>query len=151
MSAMEVRETMMRRALLEAEAALEENEVPVGCLIADQDGKVLACAHNRMEQLCDPTAHAELMAISAAAKLRGGRLAGCTLYVSLEPCAMCAGAAINSKLSRIVFGAYDPLSGCCGSVAEITDHWFSHTVEVWGGVCREECEAQLKRFFKERR
>lgn len=140
----------MLSALAEARQAYAENEVPVGAVLV-RDGAVIAAAHNRCVQLSDPTAHAELLCLSAGAKLCGGRLTDCTLYVTMEPCAMCAGAAVNSKLGNIVFGAYDEAAGCCGSRIDLTDHCFLHTCEVWGGVLEQDCAALLSAFFQARR
>ena len=141
------REEFMHLALQQAQSAFLEGEVPVGCVIADREGTILSRAHNRVEQDSDPTAHAELIAIREAAALLGGRLTDCTMFVTLEPCAMCAGSAINAKLSRIVFGAFDPVAGCCGSVANLPEHWFSHSIEIWSGVCLTECSRLLSDFF----
>ena len=141
------REEFMRLALAQAQAAFQEGEGPVGCVIVDGEGKILARAHNRVQRDGDPTAHAELIAIREAAARLGGRLTDCTMFVTLEPCAMCAGGAINAKLSRIVFGAFDPAAGCCGSVADITEHWFAHSIEIWSGVCLWECRQLLIDFF----
>ena len=144
-------EKYMRIALEEAEAALEQDEVPVGAVLV-MDGKVISRTHNLREASNDPTAHAEVLAIrEAARKLDTWHLTGSTLYVTLEPCAMCAGAAVNARVSRIVFGAFDPAAGCCGSVAEITDGWFAHSIEVLGGVYEEECAALLNEYFRDKR
>lgn len=144
------REDGMRLAIAEAEQAFREDEVPVGAVVVC-DGEVIARAHNRSAALSDSTAHAELLAMQAAARLRGGRLTGCTLYVTMEPCAMCAGAAVNLKLSELVFGAFDARAGCAGSVADITDHWFLHSVHTWGGVLEAECAKLLSDFFQAKR
>ena len=143
-------ERFMRIALEEAQRAYELDEVPVGAVLVMR-GKVIARAHNLCVASSDPTAHAEMLALRAAAREEGGRLAGSTLYVTLEPCAMCAGAAINARVSRIVFGAFDSRAGCCGSVADITDGWFLHSIESVGGVLEEECAALLQAFFEEKR
>ena len=144
------RERYMRLALSEAQTAYAENEVPVGAVLV-RDGAVIAAAHNRCIALSDPTAHAEQLCLSAGAGLCGGRLTDCTLYVTMEPCAMCAGAAVNCKLGRIVFGAYDAAAGCCGSRIDLTDHCFLHTCEVWGGVLEQDCAALLSAFFQSKR
>ena len=116
------------------------------------DGKVIARAHNLREASNDPTAHAEVLAIrEAARKMNTWHLTGSTLYVTLEPCAMCAGAAINARVSRIVFGAFDSVAGCCGSVADITDGWFNHSIEVIGGLYEEECADMLNEYFRDKR
>lgn len=138
----------MRLALAEARQAFAESETPVGALLVSHEGETLARAHNRCIQLRDPTAHAELLCIQAVAAMLGGRLTGCTLYVTMEPCAMCAGAAINAKLTRLVFGAFDRRAGCCGSVLDFTDRCFLHSVEVWGGILERECSQLLSDFFK---
>lgn len=144
-------EKYMRMAMEEAQEALAMDEVPVGAVLVI-DGKVIARAHNLCEAGNDPTAHAEVLVIrEAARKLKSWRLNGSTLYATLEPCAMCAGAAINARVSRIVFGAYDPLAGCCGSVADITDNWFNHSIEVIGGVYQTECGGMLDEYFQSKR
>lgn len=143
-------ERFMRMALEEAHRAFELDEVPVGAVVVLR-GKVIARAHNLCEAAGDPTAHAELLAIREAARKEGGRLHGGTLYVTLEPCAMCTGAAINARLSRIVYGAFDAIAGCCGSVADITDDWFGHSIAVAGGLYEEECGALLSAFFEAKR
>ena len=140
----------IRLALEQAKLAAAEGEVPVGAVVMLGD-EVLASDHNRSEQNGDMSAHAELLAMQAAARKRGGRLTGCTLYVTLEPCAMCAGAAVNLRLSELVFGAYDENAGCCGSVADITDHWFLHSIRTIGGILPEECAKVLSDFFSARR
>ncbi|MEG1524319.1 MAG: tRNA adenosine(34) deaminase TadA [Clostridia bacterium] len=144
------REAYLHLAIEEARLAAAEGEVPVGAVLV-HDGKILVRAHNRCQQDNDPTAHAELLCIRDGAKQRCGRLTDCTLYVTMEPCAMCAGAAINAKLDRLVFGAFDMRAGCCGSVFDLTDHCFLHTVEVWGGVLATECAALLTDFFVQQR
>ena len=144
------RERYMRFALEEALAADQCGEVPVGAVLV-HDGAILVRAHNLSEQRRDPTAHAELICISEGARLLGGRLSNCTLYVTMEPCAMCAGAAVNAKLGRLVFGAFDARAGCCGSALDLTDHCFLHSVEVWGGILKDECAALLTGFFKDKR
>lgn len=139
-------ERFMREALVEARLAFAEGEVPVGAVLV-KDGEILARAHNRCEQSRDATDHAELLCLRAAA-LKSVRLMDCTLYVTLEPCAMCAGACVSAKLGRLVFGAYDETAGCCGSKMDLTDHCFLHTVETWGGVLEAECKALLSEFFR---
>ena len=146
---MTVDDRWMREALQEAQAALLADEVPVGAVVV-RDETIVARAHNLSRQQNDPTQHAELLALQAAqAKL--GSLACCTLYVTLEPCAMCAGAMVLLKLPRLVFGAFDPSCGCTGSRVDLTDHWFYHSVETWGGVLEEECAALLMDFFQRKR
>lgn len=144
-------ERCMRLALEEAKRALAGDEVPVGAVLVRR-GEVIAAAHNRVEGLTDATAHAELIALrEGMAKLRTKRLDDCTLYVTLEPCAMCAGAAVNAKLGRLVFGAHEPKTGCCGSVYDMTDGMFLYTVEACGGVLEEECAALMAEYFVEKR
>lgn len=142
----------LRQALDEARRAFEAGEVPVGAVVV-RDGKVIGRGHNRQEALRDPTAHAEVLAITAAANhLDDWRLEGCTLYVTKEPCPMCAGAIVNSRLQRLVFGAWDEQAGCCGSLYQLCrDPRLSHQVEVTGGVLEEECRALLQEFFRGKR
>ena len=140
----------MRLAVAEAEKALLENEVPVGAVVV-LDGEVISSAHNMSIGLHDMTAHAELLAMQQAAKQLNGRLDQCVLFVTLEPCAMCAGAAMNLRLNRIVFGAYDEVNGCCGSKADLTDHWFGHSIETIGGILEDECSSILSSFFQKKR
>ena len=141
-------ERMMALALEQARLALAAGEIPVGAVIARGDA-VIAAAHNRRELDRDPTAHAEVVAIRQAARALGGRrLTGCTLYVTLEPCPMCAGAIVMAGLDRVVYGASDPQQGCTGSVYRITeDPAFSHFCPADGGVLAEECRALLESFF----
>ncbi len=142
----------MRRALLLAERASLENEVPVGALVV-RSGEVVGEGWNRPIGSRDPTAHAEIVALRAAAqRLDNYRLGGTTLYVTLEPCAMCIGAAFQARVSRIVFGSWDPKAGACGSVIDLTRAAkLPHRLDVFGGVCSEESTALLRRFFAERR
>lgn len=140
-------EDNMRVALEEARLAFREGEVPVGAALV-KDGEVIARAHNRVEQTGDATAHAELLCLRAAMDRLGPRLTDCTLYVTLEPCAMCAGACVNAKLTRLVYGAFDEAAGCCGSKMDLTDHCFLHSVETWGGILEPECKALLTDFFQ---
>ncbi len=142
----------MRAALNEARAALEHDDVPVGAVVV-KDGRVIARGHNQREQLKDPTAHAEMIALtSASAHVGHWRLDACTLYVTLEPCAMCAGATVLARIQRIVFGATDPKAGACGSLYEIpTDVRLNHRITVTRGVLAEECAAMLTVFFEKQR
>ena len=142
-------EHWMREALKEAQAAMTEDEVPVGAVVV-KDGAIVARAHNLSRRQNDPTQHAELLALQAAQR-KLGSLAGCTIYVTMEPCAMCAGALVLLKLPRLVFGAFDASCGCTGSRVDLTDHWFYHSVETWGGVLEEECAALLTDFFQRKR
>jgi tRNA(adenine34) deaminase len=143
----------MRLALQEARMAFDAGEVPVGAVIADRSGRVLGRGHNQVETLQDPTAHAEIMAIGAAANaLESWRLEGAVLYSTLEPCHMCAGAIVLSRLDRLVFGAYDPKAGACGSLRNVVqDERLNHQVPVTPLVLAEECGAMLKEFFRELR
>ena len=142
----------MRIALEEARLALDEGEVPVGAVLA-RGGEVLCRAHNLRERTGDPTAHAEVLALrAAAARLGDWRLSGLTLYVTLEPCAMCAGAILNARLERVVFGAYDAQRGCCASVYRLTeDPAFNAFVPSAGGVLERECAELLEEFMHARR
>lgn len=142
----------MHLALREARKAMAESEVPVGAVIV-YEGKVLACAHNRPIRLHDPTAHAEVIAMRRAARKLGNyRLTGCSLYVTIEPCAMCAGAMVQARIGNLIFGAKDPKAGAAGSVLEVLDHpKLNHHTMVRGGVLEEECALILRRFFRSRR
>lgn len=142
-------ERWMLEALKEAQAALQEDEVPVGAVVV-KDDKIVARAHNLSRQKSDPTQHAELLALQQAQKVLGS-LDRCTLYVTMEPCAMCAGAMVLLKLPRLVFGAFDASCGCTGSRVDLTDHWFYHSVETWGGVLEKDCAALLSEFFQRKR
>lgn len=139
----------MGEALGEAGKAGAMGEVPVGAVIVAPSGEVVAKAHNRRETERDPTAHAEVLALRAAATHLGDwRLEGCTLYVTLEPCAMCAGAIVLARIPRLVFGAYDPKAGACGTLFNIVqDDRLNHRVELVGGVFRERCGELLSEFF----
>ena len=142
----------MRLALDKAKDAGEAGEVPVGAVVV-RDGTVVARASNAMVASADATAHAELLAIRAAtAAIGGARLAGCTMYVTLEPCAMCAGAIVLARLNRVVFGAYDDKSGMAGSVQDLLRHpKLNHRPEVRGGVMAVESAELLRQFFRDRR
>lgn len=142
----------MALALREAEAAFEQGEIPVGAVIV-KDGVVIAKAHNQVEMLQDPTAHAEIVAIGAATNHLGNwRLKGCTLYVTLEPCPMCAGGIVLSRMDRIVFGSYDPKMGACSTLYNLVqDERLNHRVEVIAGVMDEESRFLLKEFFAKKR
>ena len=145
-------EAMMRLALAEAQKAAEMGEIPVGAVIA-RDDEVIAAAHNLREQANDPTAHAEVLAIrEAARKLGSRRLAGCTLYVTLEPCPMCAGALVMAGLDKCYFGARDERQGCAESVYALTmDPAFYHRLPCIGGLLEEEAAEMLRMFFHQRR
>ena len=141
-------ERYMRMALELAREASSEGEVPVGCVIADADGKVIGRGRNRREENADATAHAEIEAIREAGEALGSwRLDGCTLYVTLEPCPMCAGAIINARVPMLVFGAADAVSGSCGSVIDLFFERYGHQPKVLGGVLGEESAALLRAFF----
>lgn len=144
------REAYMREALHEAKLAFDAGEVPVGAVIV-RDGEIVARAFNRTGELHRPTAHAELLCVEGALRALGGRLDGCTLYVTLEPCAMCTGAIVNCRLPRVVFGAFDPRAGLCGSVFDGTDGSLGYSIEVWGGILEAECAALLTEFFRNKR
>ena len=151
-------ERLMRRALKLAEKAAAAGEVPVGALLVQGPlevarPKVIAQGHNRTETRPDPTAHAERLVLERAAKKLGRwRLNDCTLIVTLEPCAMCAGASVWGRVGRIVYGASDPKAGACGSVLQVADHaQLNHRIPMTGGVLADECAALLKSFFKAKR
>jgi len=139
----------MRAALAEAHRAAALGEVPVGAVVVRGD-ELLGAGHNRRETGGDPLAHAELLALrQAAARVEGWRLLGCTMFVTLEPCAMCAGALVNSRVERLVFGAFDPKAGWCGSLGDIPrDPRLNHRLEVVTGVLADECGALLRDFFR---
>ena len=139
----------MREALAEADHAASLGEVPVGCVLVDGEGRKVASSHNLRETEADPTAHAEIVAIRAAAKARGSwRLEGCTLFVTLEPCAMCAGALVNARIGRVVWGCDDPKAGACATLFTIgQDPRLNHRFTMTRGVLETECAERLKRFF----
>ena len=143
---------MMAQALEQAYLALAEGETPVGCVIV-KEGRIIARGRNRRETEKDPTAHAEMEAIRAAARATGDwRLTGCELYVTLEPCPMCAGAMVMSQLGRCVWGAADPRQGCCGSVYDLPGDAALHGITRWqGGVLEAECARLMTDFFASRR
>jgi len=142
----------MRRALVQAERAASADEVPVGAVLVAADGRVFE-DHNRTRGNADPTAHAEMLVLRAAAADQGDwRLEGHALYVTLEPCAMCAGAIVLGRVPRLVYGAPDPKAGMCGSLGNLVqDSRLNHFVELTGGVLAEECGELLRRFFRARR
>ena len=142
----------MRQALLQARMAYERDEVPVGAVIVFEN-QIIAKAYNQVETLKDPTAHAEMIAVTqAASTLQTKWLNKCTMYVTLEPCAMCAGALVLSRIRKLIIAAEDPKTGACGSVMDITQHnALNHRIEVQRGILREECSAILKEFFKNKR
>lgn len=142
-------EKFMKMALKEAKKAYDKLEVPVGAVIV-KDGKVIAKAHNLKETKLDTTKHAEILAIQKASKKLGSwRLLDCEMYVTLEPCSMCAGAMINSRIKKLYMGALDEKTGACGSVLNLLeDYPFNHKIEVEKGILQTECETILKQFFK---
>ena len=145
-------ESFMAEALKEAEAAAAEGEVPVGAVIV-RGGEIIAGAHNMTEQTKDPTAHAEILAIRKAAELLGGwRLVGCSMYVTVEPCTMCAGAIVWARIEKLVIGTPDPKAGACGSLYNIPrDARLNHNVEIETGLMGEECSRLMKDFFRKLR
>jgi tRNA(adenine34) deaminase len=145
-------ERFLRLALEEARRCLDHDDVPIGAVVT-RDGRVLAAAGNERELAADPTAHAEILALRAgASELGTWHLEGCTLFVTLEPCAMCAGAAVLSRLDRVVFGAADPKAGFAGSLGNLLqDARLNHAASVTGGVLADECGDLLQAFFRERR
>lgn len=145
-------ESFMRAAIAEAKVAASAGEVPVGALVV-QGGEVIGRGLNRPVQSNDPTAHAEIVALRAAAEaIRNYRLNDTTLYVTLEPCAMCAGAMLHARISRLVFGAYDPKAGAAGSVLDLCDdRRLNHRIEVNGGLLEDQCSGLLKAFFAAKR
>lgn len=144
----------LRAAIAEAQAAEAAGEVPVGAIIVAPDGRtVLARGNNQVLRGCDPTAHAEIVALRAAGlALQNYRLTGCSLYVTLEPCSMCAGAILHARIARLVYAAPDPKAGACGSVLPVMNHpQLNHRLEVVSGVMAEECSTMLTSFFRARR
>jgi tRNA(adenine34) deaminase len=146
-------EYFMRLALREAQRAREHGDVPIGALVVRDDGEVIAAAHNERERRQDPTAHAEILALREAAQALGSwRVLETTLYVTLEPCAMCAGAIVLARVPRVIYGASDPKAGAAGSVLDVlAEPRLNHRPEVRGGVLREECGELLSAFFASRR
>lgn len=147
-----VKEEYMKLALKEAKKAYRKLEVPVGAIIV-KDGEIIAKAHNEKEEKNDSTKHAEILAIQKASKKLGTwRLNDCEMYVTLEPCSMCAGALIQSRMHKVYIGTMDEKTGSCGSVLNLLkDYTFNHKVDIEYNVCKEECENILKEFFKELR
>ena len=141
----------MREALAEAKKAEAKGEVPVGAVIV-KDGKIIARGHNLREEKQNALSHAEIECINEACKVLGTwRLEGCKMYVTLEPCPMCTGAIINSRISTLVFGAYDSKAGCIDSVINLCDYPFNHRPEIYGGIMEEECKEILTEFFNKMR
>ena len=146
------KELFMKEALKEAQKAYKELEIPVGCVIV-RDGKIIARAHNQKEKKKDTTKHAEILAIQKASKkLKAWRLENCEMYVTLEPCSMCAGALIQSRIKKVYIGTMDEKTGSCGSVLNLLeDYKFNHHVESETGILEEECKKILKDFFADLR
>jgi tRNA(adenine34) deaminase len=142
----------MQAALAEARLTAEAGEVPIGAVVV-YDGEIIARGQNRMLRDLDPTAHAEIVAMRAAARVRGNyRLNGCMLYVTLEPCAMCAGAMIHARIERLIFATTDPKAGACGSVLSVLNHpQLNHKMQMESGVLAEESSTLLRSFFRDRR
>ena|SRR5579872_2626756 len=143
----------MDQALALAEEAAAGGEIPVGAVLVDRDGNIVGRGRNRRESADDPLGHAELIAIAEAARARGDwRLEGTTMVVTLEPCAMCAGALVNARVERLIFGAYDPKAGFCGSLGNLVqDPRLNHRLEVIGGFEEDRARALLQRFFQQLR
>ena len=145
-------EMFMLEALKEAKAAQEQDEVPVGAVIV-HNGKIISRGHNQVETLKDPTAHAEMIALTSAANFLGSKwLLGASIYVTIEPCSMCAGALVLSRIKSLVYGASDPKTGACGSVVNIVSNKkLNHRLRVKKGVLKDDCSSLLKDFFKNKR
>ena len=141
----------MKQAIELAQRAFNEGEVPVGALIV-KNGEIIGEGYNLREQKGSATAHAEILAIEQACRTLGTwRLNDCILYVTMEPCPMCAGAIVNSRIKRVVYGVKDAAAGCCGSVIDFNRYPFSHAFELTGGICEKECADLLRSFFKSKR
>ena len=145
-------EKWMKSAFREAEKAFEKGEVPIGAVVVKK-GQIIGRGYNQCESLTDPTAHAEIIAITSAANtIKEWRLKDCSLYVTKEPCPMCAGALINSRIPKIIFGMYDEKEGCCGSLYQLCrDPRLSHQLSVKGGVLESQCTLIIQEFFKNKR
>ena len=145
-------EIYMSEALKQAYEAFENDEVPVGAVIV-HNGRIIARAHNQIEMLKDPTAHAEMIAITqAAASLGSERLLGCSIYATIEPCPMCAGALVLARVKRVYYGAKDPKTGACGSVFNIVNSKkLNHRIKITGGILAKDCGSLLTEFFKKKR
>ena len=145
-------EKWMKLAFREGEKAFEQNEVPIGAVVV-LNGQIIGRGYNQCESLNDPTAHAEIIAITSAANtIKNRRLIDCSLYVTKEPCPMCAGALVNSRISMIVFGMYDEKEGCCGSLYQLCrDPRFKHQLTVKGGIMEDSCTIMIQEFFNKQR
>ena len=140
----------MRLALAEAQRAYDEGEVPIGAVLIDEGGVLVCGNHNRIEQLGDATAHAEILVLREASKVFGRRLTNCTIYVTVEPCAMCAGAMVLSRVERLVYGAVDSKFGAAESIFNVVDNpALNHQLKVTAGVLEFECRALMRKFFEE--
>ena len=142
----------MKAAFREAEKAFEQDEVPIGAVVV-QNGQIIGRGYNQCESLIDPTAHAEIIAITSAANtIKDWRLKDCQLYVTKEPCPMCAGALINARINMVIFGMYDEKEGCCGSLYQLCrDNRFKHQLTVKGGIMEDACTLMIQEFFKKQR
>ena len=142
----------MKAAFREAEKAFEQDEVPIGAVVV-QNGRIIGRGYNQCESLIDPTAHAEIIAITSASNtIKDWRLKDCQLYVTKEPCPMCAGALVNARINMVVFGMYDEKEGCCGSLYQLCrDPRFKHQLAVKGGVMENSCSLIMQEFFKKQR
>ena len=142
----------MKAAFREAEKAFEKDEVPIGAVVV-QNGQIIGRGYNQRESLIDPTAHAEIIAITSAANtIKDWRLKDCQLYVTKEPCPMCAGALVNARINMVIFGMYDEKEGCCGSLYQLCrDNRFKHQLTVKGGIMEEACTLMIQEFFRKQR
>ena len=142
----------MKAAFREAEKAFEQDEVPIGAVVV-QNGQIIGRGYNQRESLIDPTAHAEIIAITSAANtIKDWRLKDCQLYVTKEPCPMCAGALVNARINMVIFGMYDEKEGCCGSLYQLCrDNRFKHQLIVKGGIMEDPCTLIVQEFFKKQR
>jgi len=142
----------MKAAFREAEKAFEQDEVPIGAVVV-QNGQIIGRGYNQRESLIDPTAHAEIIAITSASNtIKDWRLKDCQLYVTKEPCPMCAGALVNARINMVIFGMYDEKEGCCGSLYQLCrDNRFKHQLTVKGGIMEDACTLIIQEFFKKQR
>ena len=142
----------MKAAFREAEKAFEQDEVPIGAVVV-QNGQIIGRGYNQRESLIDPTAHAEIIAITSASNtIKDWRLKDCQLYVTKEPCPMCAGALVNARINMVIFGMYDEKEGCCGSLYQLCrDNRFKHQLTVKGGIMEDACTLMIQEFFKKQR